>query len=140
MVIKIYMNRISDLNVINAQQDSMYTTLPFLYMLRADTFGAAFPPPAFAAAAVDSADANWAGVGGGGGNFGATATTYMLAKSIFHISRWNAYKALQLVQGMQVDLLQELQHPVSSIFSVLGSLNHVFLLTTTSWRCCNKSA
>jgi hypothetical protein len=115
----------------------MYTTLPVLCMLLADAFGAAL---ALAAVAADSSDVNWAGVGGGGGNFDPAATMYMLAKSIFHFSRWNAYMALQLVQGMQVDLLQELQHPVSSILSVVEFLNHVLLLTTTSWRCRNKSA
>jgi hypothetical protein len=61
-----------------------YTILPFLCMLRAVAFGAAL---AFAAAAADSAFANWASVRGGGGNFGAAATVYMLARSIFHFSR-----------------------------------------------------
>jgi hypothetical protein len=55
----------------------MYATLPFLCMLRADAFGAAL---AFAAAG--SADPNWAGVGGGGGNFGAAATMYVRQKHL----------------------------------------------------------
>jgi hypothetical protein len=42
--------------------------------------------------------------------------------------------ALQLVQGMQVDLLQQLQHPVNSMLGVVESLNHVLLLTATNWR------
>ena len=80
------------------------------------------------------------GVGGGGGNFGVVAAIYIINQGELPLLKRNAYMALQLVQGMQVDLLQELQHPVSSILSVVEFLNHVLLLTTTSWRCRNKSA